>query len=69
MRANEVIWHDENVGVTWETSYRCCIRREDIRQEVTVGGRFYFFLEPGHSYILIPECNKAFTSKKPSSTE
>ena len=45
MRANKVIWREENGGTTWETSYRCCMMRMGIRIEVIAGGRFHSFLD------------------------
>ena len=28
----QLIWHDENIGKTWETSYRCCIKHIDAER-------------------------------------
>ena len=44
MHANQVIWHEENIGTIWETSRRCCIVRRVIREQVAAGGRFDFCL-------------------------
>ena len=44
MHVDEVLCHGEN-GATWDTSHRGCIMRKVIGKEVTVGGRFDFFLD------------------------
>ena len=43
VHANEVLWHGENGGTTWEASHQCCIMRKVIHKEVGAGGRFDFF--------------------------
>ena len=40
MHANKVIRHEENEGTVWKPSYRCCIMRKVVRQEVTAKRRF-----------------------------
>ena len=48
MHVHQVIWHEENIGIIWEASHRCCIMRKVIHKEVTTGGRFNFFLDSGN---------------------
>ena len=36
MHANEVIWHGENVKTRWDASYRYCIVRNVIHNDVNI---------------------------------
>ena len=53
MHVNQVMWYEANIGIIWETSDRCCIRRKVIHKEVTAGGRFDLFLDSGERNILM----------------
>ena len=53
IHVNEVIWHDENGGETWETSHQCCIVRKVIGKEVAIRGRFDFFLDSANKSKLL----------------
>ena len=43
MHVDEVLFHGENGGATWETSHQGCIMRKAVSKAVTAGGRYDFF--------------------------
>ena len=51
MHVNQVFWHQESKGATWEASHRCCTMRKAIHKKVAAGGGLNFLLD-SDAYIL-----------------
>ena len=49
IHVDDVLWHGENGGTTWETSHQCYIMRKVIHKEVGARRKVWPFLDSGLS--------------------